>query len=400
MHLFFSVGEPSGDQHAAELLRHLKRLHPDVQVSGFGGPELAAAGQSQMFRLTDMAVMGIMAVLPLIFKFWKLYRQAGEFLKREKPDAVVLVDFPGFNWWIAKAARRAGVPVYYYCPPQLWAWASWRIAKVRRNVDCVLSVLPFEAQWYRDQGIDVEYVGHPFFDEVAGHPLHPQQVQAIQQSAPVRIGILPGSRKQEVHRNFPIMLEVMTELHRRHPQVRFPIACYKTWHRDRCAELLARHPVSLPVDLHVGETPAVVAASDCCLMVSGSVSLELLARRTPAVVVYRAGAVMAFFARLLITCRYMTLPNLIAGRELMPEFPCVRQHGPHVRKMITILDRWLSEPAELQAVRGELSQLADEIVQAGGLACAAETLLARIAPDSLPAKLPQETTAQERKQAA
>jgi len=377
MHLFISAGEPSGDQHAAQLVGELRRRHPELTVSGFGGTELADAGQNQLFRLTDLAVMGIMAVLPLIRKFWALYKQADQFFQQERPDAVLLVDFPGFNWWIAKAAKRAGIPVYYYCPPQLWAWAGWRIRKVRKSVDCVLSVLPFEAEWYRERGIDVEYVGHPFFDDVARHALDPAVLQTLRNRSSRRVALLPGSRKQEVLRNFPLMLDVIRQLHQRHPDVRFPVACYKQWHFDRCQALIAEEGAGLPIDLYLGKTSEVIEAADCCLMVSGSVSLELLARRKPAVVVYRGGVVMAALAKLLVTCRYMTLPNLISGRGLMPEFPCVFRHGHQIEQMTRVLNGWLENPASLEKVQSEVDALADSVVQAGGVAHCAEILLKR-----------------------
>ncbi|WP_437204183.1 lipid-A-disaccharide synthase [Planctomicrobium sp. SH664] len=378
MHLFFSAGEPSGDQHAAQVMQQLKKRHPGIRLSGFGGPEMAAAGQDRLYQLTDLAVMGLAGVLPLLKTFWRLYKEAEAFLLKEKPDGVVLVDFPGFNWWIAKAAKRAGVPVFYYCPPQLWAWAPWRIRKVHRWVTCVLSVLKFEADWYRNRNVDVELVGHPFFDEVAAHPLDQQAVRAIQAGTDRVVGILPGSRKQEVERNFPIMLQVIEALHRKHPDVRFPVACFKQWHYDRCAQLLAAHGGNLPVDLHLSRTPEVIEAADCCLMVSGSVSLELLARKTPAVVLYKAGLFIYCIGIFLGTIKYMSLPNLIADRVVMPEFPFWHKQRSATRQMIKTLDHWLSDPQALAHVQQEVSQLADDVVATGGVARAAEVLLQRL----------------------
>lgn len=379
MHIFFSVGEPSGDQHGAELIHELQRLQPGLRCSGFGGPEMEAAGLQSLFRLTDLAVMGVSQVLPLLNQFTKLVKQARAFLAEERPSAVVLIDFPGFNWWIARAAKAEGIPVYYYCPPQLWAWAPWRIRKVRRLVDCVLSVLPFEAKWYRQRGVAVEYVGHPFFDEVAAHPFQPEQLKEFQTAGLRTIGILPGSRKQEVLRNFPVMLDVMQELYEKHPLIRFDIACYKEWHLAECTSQLQARGVHLPVHLHVGQTPAVIEAADFCLMVSGSVSLELLARKTPAAVLYRGTWLTYVLAKTLITVKYFSLPNLIAGRELMPEFPLVRRRSHQVDRMFTTLDAWLTHPEQLAERQQELSQLADEIVEVGGVRRAAEVLLVRLA---------------------
>ena len=184
MHIFFSAGEPSGDQHAAHLLQALQQRVPNARFSGFGGVHLEQAGAEVLYPLTDMAVIGITAVLPLLRKFYNVAQMGRRFLEEQRPDAVVLVDFPGFNWHIAKYAKQLGIPVYYYCPPQLWAWGGWRIKKVRKYVDCILSVLPFEAEWYRKQGVRVEYVGHPFFDEIAEKPLDEAFCRELRASSP------------------------------------------------------------------------------------------------------------------------------------------------------------------------------------------------------------------------
>lgn len=375
MHIFFSAGEPSGDQHAAHLIRALRARVPDARFSGFGGPHFQAAGAEQLYPLTDMAVMGITAVLPLLKKFYDVAQQGRRFLHEQKPDAVILIDFPGFNWHIAKYAKQAGIPVYYYCPPQLWAWASWRIKKVRKYVDCVLSVLPFEAQWYRDQGVRVEYVGHPFFDEVAERPLDQSFIDGLRPHGERLVSILPGSRRHEVIHNFPLFLEVARRLHSQHPDARFPVACYKENQRDFCAEQIRKLDKPLPIDLYMGRTPEIIAAGDCCLMVSGSVSLEVLARSKPAVVSYHANMLNYLVGKSLVHVKWMSLPNLIAGRVIMPEFLYVLNKQRHTDRMHDVLSHWLSSPLELQAVTRDMDQLRQQIVQTGGVSTAADTIL-------------------------
>ncbi|WP_437227373.1 lipid-A-disaccharide synthase [Planctomicrobium sp. SH661] len=378
MHIFFSAGEPSGDQHAAQIMDQLRQRDPSIRFSGFGGPAMSQAGQSALYPLTNLAVMGLGGILPLLGQFWRLYKQAEAFMAAERPDAVVLVDFPGFNWWVARAARKAGVPVFFYCPPQLWAWGGWRLRKLKRLVDCVLSVLPFEAKWYRDRGVDVEYVGHPFFDEVAAHELQSRVMDQLRKAPSPRVAILPGSRKQEVNRNFPVMLDIISDLHESHPEARFQVACYKQWHYDRCGELIRERGKALPIDLYLESTPEVIEASDCCLMVSGSVSLELLARRKPTVVMYRGSPLLYVLAKILVHCPFMTLPNLIAGRAVMPEFPFSRRSGTAPKKIKAILSEWLSNPESRIRSQQEVAALADTIVEAGGVRNAAETLLRRL----------------------
>lgn len=378
MHIFFSVGEPSGDHHAAELMQEFERLQPGTRFSGFGGSAMQAEGLNCLYQLTDLAVVGIGQVLPLIRKFYGLVQDAREFMKQERPDAVVLVDFPGFNWWIADAAKKEGIPVYYYCPPQLWAWAPWRIRRVQRNVDCVLSVLPFEADWYRDQGVDVEYVGHPFFDEVAGHALNQAAVSQLRADEGLSIGILPGSRKQEVFRNFPVMVDVIEELYEKHPQLTFHVACYKDWHFNTCATILKERNTQLPIELHLGKTSEIIEAANFCLMVSGSVSLELLARRTPAAVMYRISPLAHFLSKFLLNVKYFSLPNLIADAPLMPEFQLVRQKSARVDELTQLLDSWITHPETLAEKQLQMEKLADQVVEEGGLRRAASVLHRRL----------------------
>src|SRR5258708_19002339 len=228
MHIFFSVGEPSGDLDGAKLVAELKRRVPQLECSGLRGPLMKEAGCRILLRLTDLAVMGILPVIPLIFKFIGLSLGARRYLERRRPDAVVLVDFPGFNWWIARGAKKLGIPVFYYLPPQLWAWAPWRARRMRKFVDHVISCLPFEVEWYRRRSIAAEFVGHPFFDEVDRRVLDREFLQAhtVATGDGVRtVAVLPGSRGHEIAQNFPIQIRVMKQLSRALPGLPFLVAC-------------------------------------------------------------------------------------------------------------------------------------------------------------------------------
>ena len=267
MHVFFSVGEPSGDQHGAHLIEELRLRCPDLKASGFGGPQMQTSGCDLQFELTTMAVMGIVQVLPLIKKFYNLVQQADAYLKEHKPDAVVLIDFPGFNWWIARKAKAQGIPVFYYMPPQIWAWASWRIRRVKKFVDHVLCALPFEPEWYAKRNVKTDYVGHPFYDEVADHRLDPEYMAACKNSEKRTIGILPGSRNSEVHRNLGVMLETARRVASQTENVEFHVACYRETHREYAEQLLKSLDFEFPVKLFVGKTPEIIEAADACLVV-------------------------------------------------------------------------------------------------------------------------------------
>lgn len=385
MRIFFSVGEPSGDQHAAHLIAELKRRRPDIECVGFGGPAMQQAGCDLHFRLTDMAVMGFFAVIPLLWRFYKLAQQAKQYIEQHRPDAVVLVDFPGFNWWIAKYAKRAGVRVVYYLPPQLWAWAEWRVEKIRKYVDDVICALPFEPAWYAARGIQVQYVGHPFFDEVAEQPLDHAFLESWATKKYRNVAILPGSRDLEVRHNFPIMVEAMRRLHERHPNVRFLVACYKESHRRFCNTHLMSSASRLPVHTFVGKTSEVIQAGECCLMVSGSISLEVLARGKPAAMIYWLSWPTFLFARAVLKIRYASLPNLFVDRDAIPEFVFAGSQMKRLPSVVETLHGWLSVDERLETARREMTAIRDQFATTGATQRAATCLLQRLAPaETLP----------------
>ncbi len=375
MHIFFSVGEPSGDHHAAHLIDELTRRRPRLRISGFGGSAMEEAGCHILFPLTSMAVMGVLAVLPLIWKFYKLVKQAERYFKLHKPDVVVLVDFPGFNWWIARKAKAAGIPVIYYMPPQLWAWGSWRIRRVRKNVDLVLSGLTFETDWYAERGIPVMYVGHPFFDEVADHRLDNAFCREWASDETRTVAILPGSRRQEVLRCWPLLLNIVQRLNSRFPNVNFIVANYKESQRQFCVREYEKLQQTLPLSFFVGKTSEIIEISDCSVMVSGSVSLEMLARRTPFIALYRSSWMTYFMGKMVIVCKYFSLPNLIAGRKIMPEYFSVGNPEPVVEQIVTDMSQWLGNPESLALATAELDELRDRIQITGATRRTADVIL-------------------------
>jgi lipid-A-disaccharide synthase len=380
MKIFFSAGEPSGDQHAARLIRELQARQPGFVAEGFGGPSMRDAGCDLQFELTDLAVMGFLRVVPLLAKFRRLVKQAEAHFDANPPDAVVLVDFPGFNWWIARAAKTRGIPVYYYLPPQLWAWAPWRIKRVRKWVDQVICALPFEYDWYSSRGVKTIWVGHPFFDQVAERKMDTATVQQMRGSqGQTVVSLLPGSRNHEIEKNWPVMMEVVRRVSETAPEARWIVGSYKTQQMQRCQELQATAGVTAPLEYFVDKTPEAIESADCCYMVSGSISLELLSRRKPAVVLYRVPTIGRFFSRFLMMCRFITLTNLIADDEVMPEFISNGDPEADIRKMTSILTEWLQKPETLATRKEVISRLADHATNIGATKRTADFLLSQLA---------------------
>ncbi len=371
MHLFVSAGEPSGDLHGANLIRALRDRCPDVRVSGFGGPRMADAGAELLYPLTDLAVMWFGRVIAHLPTFFKLARRAEVYFRSMRPDAVVLIDYPGFHWALAKRAHRAGIPVYYFVPPQLWAWMGWRVSKMRRWVDTVLTALPFEDAWYRDRGVTTHYVGHPYFDEIAEQTIDGPFVAAIRANGPV-VALLPGSRNQEVAANFPLMLAAAAKVRAAVPQVRFVVASFN----DRQAKSVRERLVGsgLPVEVHVGRTPDLIEACDAAIAVSGSVGFELMARLKPTVVVYKVSRLFEWAGRQLKTCRFISLVNLVADVEVYPEFPTSGWPDDAIAQPVI---GWLRSPEARRKRVEELRELRSRVAVPGASARAAEFLLHR-----------------------
>jgi lipid-A-disaccharide synthase len=314
--VFFSVGEPSGDLHAANLIRALRERRPDVECVGYGGPRMAAEGCRLHADLTALAVMWLLRALLNLHKFLALVSQADRYFRHHRPDAVVLVDYPGFNWWIARRAKAHNIPVFYYAVPQIWAWASWRVHKMRRFVDHVLCSLPFEQDWFRQHGCNATFVGHPFFDEVREQRLDQAFLdRQIRKDGPL-VTMLPGSRTQEVEHNLRWFLAAARIIRQAVPDVRFAAAAFK----PQQAELVRRMAAStgVPLEVYVRRTPELIELADCCMAVSGSVSLELLYHAKPTVVLYWISRFAYFVQGFFRKVKYITLVNLLSADELFP----------------------------------------------------------------------------------
>jgi lipid-A-disaccharide synthase len=369
--IFFSAGEPSGDQHGAALISALQSRLPNFTCLGFGGPRMAQAGCHLLADLTSHAVMGFLRPIAQLHHFYRFYRQAVVEMECHRPDAVVLIDFPGFNWHLAKAAKSRGIPVFFYGPPQIWAWARWRVRKMRRWIDHALCWLPFEEQWLAARGCSATYVGHPFFDECAGAVRDSALVAQLTGDPRPLLTILPGSRDQEVHANGQAMLRVAAGLREKIPSLRVAVAAF----RPHQAQLMERwaHQLDVRALILTGKTPELIQSATCCLAVSGSVSLELLYFEKPTVILYRISPLAARIEKFVRRVKYITLVNLLChgGRHaaelppndpttpaptdaLFPEFLTARDVTQEIcRRLAT----WLSDAEERQKVVAVLREL-------------------------------------------
>lgn len=370
MRIFISAGEPSGDLHGANFIRAVRQLRPDVEFVGFGGEKMAAAGCRLLYPLCRLAVMWFLRVLANLHVFLGILSKADRWFRHQRPDAVVLIDYPGLHWWLARRAHFHGIPVFYFVPPQIWAWASWRVRKMQRWVDHVLCTLPFEETWYRERGVTAHYVGHPYFDEVRRQRLDHRFLNEQAALGGSVIALLPGSRTQEVAQNFPTMLRTARQLQEKRRDVRFLVACFQEQHRTLVASMLGDR--ELPVELHVGRTPEIIHLAHACVAVSGSVSLELLYQAKPTVVIYKIGTLDLKVSQWFIASKYICLVNLLADKEVFPEYLTDRCESHAIAERLLC---WLDNPSACEDLRQELMKLRDRVAMPGACVRAGEYLL-------------------------
>ena len=381
MKIFFSAGEPSGDIHAAALIETIKKREPRAEFVGLGGPKMEQAGCRLIADMTQLAVMWVWQVIKRYFQFRKLIDNAKHVMIFEQVEVVVLVDYPGFNWHIAKAAQELEIPVIYFMPPQVWAWAQHRVKKMHRLVDLVLASLPFEYQWFKKHGCETAYIGHPFFEEIRKKQSDPDFLEKFYTSygnAPI-VTILAGSRNQEVHGNINDLLSTIERAWYELPNIQPVFAAFSEEHAAVIQKYLAARKMTIPV--FVGRTTELIRAADCCLAVSGSVSLELLACNKPSVICYRVGWFPLFISRFFRRTRYITLVNLLAawqrkGQSIFFEdrvfpipkepstadrnvmlFPEFLSSADRSAEMAAWLVYWLSSPTLLAAHKQRLDAL-------------------------------------------
>lgn len=323
--LFVSANDASGDVHAAALVRALRPLVPDLRVVGLGGAELEKAGCELLVSQREIAVGGLVEVLPGLPRIVSAWRTLARSLAELRPELVLLVDSPDLNLPLARRARRLGLPVLYYVCPQVWAWRRGRVRKIARRVDRMAAIFPFEVEVFAGTGLSVDFVGHPLvestqrvLDEVS--PAAARRALGLGEDDRV-VALLPGSRRGEIAHVLPLFLETARALHARDPRLVFAIAVAPTVSPQDVVGLVrqAKLPSLLRVHAFEGRTHEVVRAARVALAKPGTVSLEVVLLGTPLVVAGRAHPLTAAVLRRVVRVPSLTMANLIAGAPVVPE---------------------------------------------------------------------------------
>ncbi len=351
--IMLSAGEASGDLHGALLCQALRTQAPKIALFGMGGARMAAEGVDLVADVTRRATVGSTEALGRIPALWRTFRALRARLERERPAVLVVIDFPEFNLRLARAAHRAGVPVVYFIPPQIWAWRAWRVRAIRRWVSLVLAVLPFEPPIYRRAGVPVEFVGHPVLDALRAAPSRAEARARLHLTpGALMIGLLPGSRAEEVERTTPLMREAARRIAMAHPEATFVLGLAPTVDAQAVCSALAGGP---PVQVVASDSHAVMRAADLLLATSGTVTLEAALLGTPLVVCYCISPATQLMGRLLLRVPWIGLTNLTLGREAVPELYERRHATPE--RLATEALRLLDTPGALDAQRAAFVEL-------------------------------------------
>ena len=311
MRILLSSGEASGDTYGAQVIEALRRRQADIELFGAGGERMRAAGCDTAVSAKDISVVGLAEVITHLPKIYGKYKKLLREIDRRRPDAAVLIDFPEWNFRLAKELHRRKIPVIYYVSPQLWAWRPGRIEQVKKFVSKMLVIFPFEEPWYRERGVEAEYVGHPLIDVPRPQPPHLRSPQ-------IPIGLLPGSRQKEISMNLPTLLQAAKQLGRDY-QFFLPVASTinSRWIVDFIHKVLGEDPgVNLKLE---SDARLVLAQSRAAMVASGTATVEAALIGTPFVMVYRVSPVTYKVGRGMVKVPFFAMPNLIAGREVVPE---------------------------------------------------------------------------------
>ena len=353
------AGEASGDLHGATLATALRTLAPGCRMLGMGGSGMRAAGVEILEDPTAAAAVGGTEAVSRVPRLYRAYRHLRETISRERPSVLVVIDFPEFNLRLAAAARAGGVPVVYFIAPQLWAWRGRRIHTLRRLISLVLAIFPFELPLYAAGGVPVEFVGHPVVDAVTGAPSRTEARRQLGISeTDLVVGILPGSRREEIERVLPIMREAATLIRAEFP-ARFILGLAPTV----AAESVARHLGDGPtIEVVQGQTYAVMRAAEVLLVASGTATLEAALLGTPMAVGYRVSRLTEAMVRLLVRVPWISVVNLALGREAVPE---LYQRTATAPRLAGEASRLLRDPEARRAQIDAFAELRAELGSGG-----------------------------------
>lgn len=377
------AGEASGDLYGAALARELKHLRPDLHLEGMGGEQMREAGVALACYAASVSVVGVWEVAKRFGAVAKAFLTLRRILLQTPPDLLILIDYPDFNLLLARVAERAKVPTLYFIGPQVWAWRRGRLRTIRRFIEKALLIFPFEEKLYREAGIDATFVGHPLLDRLRDVPPREEAARILEfdGKGPL-VGLLPGSRLEELRQHLPVMLQAAEGIRTSIPEVRFVLALADPLPFEEAEAIIktggwqvvgsGRRQDELSVRVVKGRTYEVMRASDLLIVASGTATVEAALLRTPMIIIYRLSPLSFFLGRLLIRVPFIGMANLVAGRQIVPE---LIQHEAGPERIASLALELLASPERLQKIRAELGEVRAKLGDPGAIERAAQEVL-------------------------
>jgi len=356
--IFISAAEASGDALCAALINAMKQKQPNIDFVGVGGDRMAQAGCELLERTVDRAVMTYKA-FGHVLHFYKLVLRISAFLKKSKVDLAIVCDSPAFNFHIAKAAKKAGIKTLFYVAPQLWAWAPWRIKKLKKYCDKLACILPFEQDWFSRRDLDVTFVGNPLLDEFDADLAANKKSYTDFVPRKAKIALMPGSRAAEIEKLWPAMQQIAVRIRRRYPAVTLTAVTVNPKGKEI---LKSMQVLGFRCKYIIGSAAEAAAEADLCLVASGSATLQVAAAGCPMVIMYQSSKLLwHLVGRWLVTAEYLSLVNILAGMELVPEF---MPYFSSIEPIARTVEQLLADRNTLAGTSEELIKLVEPLRRA------------------------------------
>lgn len=347
------AGEASGDLHGAGLIRELKKINPDIEYSGVGGAKLKEEGMSPLFSIEKLAFMGFYEVIKNIGLIKELKKILINHLDQRKPDLVILIDYPGFNLRFAKEVKKRKIPILYYISPQVWAWGKKRVNTIKNLVDRMVVFFPFEEKLYKDAGVEVNFIGHPLLDLVKPSISREDFRNKLQiKENEILIGLLPGSRWQEIEKILPVMVRSGLILKNRIKNLQIAIGLAPTIDKQKAYDFLKKK--NFDIQLLEDLTYDLMSHSDLLLVTSGTATLESAISCTPMIVIYRTSFLTYLLAKVLVKIPHIGMVNIVAGKKIVPEFI---QSQVKPEKIADEMEKILKDNEEYKRIKIELDEM-------------------------------------------
>jgi lipid-A-disaccharide synthase len=354
--VFLSAAEPSADAHCAGLINAMLEIKSDIEFVGVGGPKMAKAGCKLLEDTTSKAAM-IYKAFSQIARFYKIIKRVSHYIKTNNVDLVIVCDSPSFNFHVAKAAKKAGVKTLFFVAPQLWAWADWRIHKLRKRCDKLCCLLPFEQNWFRQRGVDSVFVGNPLLDKLDIASTHYEQYADFKPEN-ARFALMPGSRPAEIESLWQPMQQIALQLKEKYPNATFVTVAVN---KERQETLKSAQIPGFECQYSIDSVNKTAGAVDFSIVTSGSATLEVAAAGCPMVIMYQSSRILwHLFGRWIIKTKYLSLVNILASKELVPEF---MPYFTSIEPIVASIEQFIEDKGKLAQLSSELTRLAKPLAE-------------------------------------